>query len=119
MGLLKRLRENHWKIILFFLWILDAQFSKNRVRQRVQNGGHDIPDDVILRRFPRIMYNLINIYIPLCDKVACYDNSNPEPTPVFEQSLKSKNIINPQIYDKIVRCADAYKKNLKNDSGCR
>ena len=110
-NLLKKLREDNWQIVLFFLWIPDADFSKDRVRQRVLEGGHVIPDSAIYRRYPRIMYNLINIYIPLCDKVSCYDNSNPEPVPIFEQTSKNENIINNVVYDKIVRCANEYKKN--------
>ena len=110
-NLLKKLRQDDWQIVLFFLWIPSADFSKNRVCQRVQDGGHNIPDDAIYRRYPRIMYNLINIYIPLCDKVSCHDNSNLESVPIFEQTSKSKNIIDREKYDKILRCANDYKKN--------
>ena len=110
-NLLKKLRKDGWQIVLFFLWIPNADFSKDRVRQRVQEGGHDIPDDAIYRRYPKIMYNLVNIYLPLCDKVSCYDNSNPEPIPVFEQASENQNIIDIEIYEKIVRCANEYKKN--------
>jgi predicted ABC-type ATPase len=115
--MLKKLKQNNWRIVLFFLWIPDAEFSKNRVRERVLNGGHNIPEDAIFRRYPRIMYNLVNIYIRLCDKVACYDNSGSEPNPIFEQTPKGKNIINSKIYDKLLRCSDEYKKNIKNDRG--
>ena len=110
-NLLKKLRLDDWRIILFFLWIPDADFSKDRVRQRVQDGGHDIPDNAIYRRYPRVMYNLINIYIPLCDKVSCYDNSNPEPVLIFEQDEKGDDILNKKIYQRILRCADDYKRN--------
>ncbi len=110
-NLLNKLREDNWRIVLFFLWIPDADFSKDRVRQRVRDGGHDIPDDAIYRRYPRIMYNLVNIYMSLCDKVSCYDNSNPEPILVFEQDAKGNNITNMDIYQRILRCADDYKRN--------
>lgn len=111
LALLKKLREDNWRIVLFFLWIPNAEFSKRRVRERVQNGGHDIPEDTILRRFPRVMHNLIYLYIPLCDKISCYDNSGPQPNPVFEQVRRSKNIMNVEVYDEIIECADAYEKN--------
>ncbi len=110
-NLLKKLRADNWRIVLFFLWIPDADFSRDRVRQRVLDGGHDIPDDAIYRRYPRIMYNLINIYIALCDKVYCYDNSNPEPVLVFEQDAKGNDITNMDIYQRILRCADDYRRN--------
>jgi len=98
-------------LVLFFLWIPDADFSRNRIRERVEHGGHDISDDVIYRRFPRIMHNLIKIYIPLCDKVICYDNSRPKPVLVFEQSGKNRRIFNQDVYEEILRQSDDYKTN--------
>ena len=110
-NLLQKLKADHWQIVLFFLWIPDADFSRGRVRQRVQEGGHDIADNVIYRRYPRVMYNLINLYVPICDKVSFYDNSSPEPILVFEQDKNGDNILNSDIYQRILRCADDYKRN--------
>jgi predicted ABC-type ATPase len=110
-SLLKKLRQDGWQIVLFFLWIPDAAFSKRRVRERVEHGGHDIPDDTIYRRFPRIIHNFIKIYIPLCDKVLCYDNSKPNLVPVFRQDNKGRRILNQDIYAKILRQSDDYKTN--------
>ncbi len=110
-SLLKKLKQDGWQVVLFFLWIPDADFSKNRVRERVEHGGHNIPDDAIYRRFPRIMHNLIKIYIPLCDKVSCYDSSKPKPVPVFEQDGKDRHIFIQDIYEKILRQSDDYKTN--------
>lgn len=108
-NLLKKLRQGGWQIVLFFLWIPDAAFSKSRIRERVEHGGHNIPDDTIYRRFPRIMRNLTKVYIPLCDKVICYDNSGPKPVPVFEQDGKDRRIFIQNIYEKILRQSDDYK----------
>ena len=102
-SLLKKLRNDGWQIIMFFLWIPNAAFSKSRIRERVKHGGHDIPDETIYRRFPRIMHNLVKIYIPLCDKVVCYDNSESEPVLVFEQDKKVQHIVNKNIYEIILR----------------
>jgi predicted ABC-type ATPase len=107
--LFERLRNERWQIVLLFLWIPGADFSKDRVRQRVQAGGHDIPDETIYRRYPRIMHNLVNTYMPLFDKIYCYNNSNPEPELIFEQDANGDNIINTEIYQRILRCADDYK----------
>jgi predicted ABC-type ATPase len=107
-NLLKKLRQDGWQIALFFLWIPSAAFSKRRVRERVEHGGHDIPDEAIYRRFPRIMHNLLKFYIPLCDKVVCYDNSESEPVLVFEQDKNGQKILNNDIYERIIRCANGY-----------
>jgi predicted ABC-type ATPase len=110
-NLLKKLRKDGWRIILFFLWIPNAAFSKSRIRERVKHGGHNIPDETIFRRFPRIMHNLVKIYIPLCDKVICYDNSESEPVLVFEQDRNGQKISNNDIYEKIMSFANGYKRN--------
>ncbi len=69
----------------------------NKVVANGEVAINDIPDNAIYRRYPRIMHNLINLYLPLFDKVSCYDNSNPEPVPIFEQTSKNVNIIDDTI----------------------
>lgn len=102
-NLIKKLKRDGWQVILFFLWIPDAAFSKRRVRERVKHGGHDISDETIYRRFPRVVHNLMKIYIPLCDKVICYDNSGAKLVPVFEQDGNVLHIVNQNIYKIILR----------------
>ncbi len=110
-NLLKKLREDNWQIILFFLWIPNATFSRNRIRERVRQGGHDIQDDTIIRRFPRVMHNFIKIYMPLCDKIFCYDNSGPKPVLFFKQDKKGQRILKPELYAKILRYSNDIKRN--------
>lgn len=110
-SLLKKLRQDGWQIVLFFLWIPDAAFSKSRVRERVKHGGHNIPDDTIYRRFPRIIHNFIKIYIPLCDRIICYDNSRPKYIPVFEQVGQDISILNKELYEIILRQSDENPQN--------
>lgn len=110
-NLLKKLKEDGWQIVLFFLWIPDADFSRSRVRERAENGGHDIPDDTICRRYPRVIHNFVNIYIPLCDKVVCYNNSGLKPVPVFGNDDKGSRIFNQDLYEIILRQSDEYKTN--------
>jgi predicted ABC-type ATPase len=105
MSLLKKLKQDGWQIVLFFLWIPDAAFSKSRIRERVKHGGHDIPDNTIYRRYPRIMHNLMRVYVPLCDKTMCYDNSGPKPIPVFQQYGRDQRIFVQDIYERILRQA--------------
>ncbi len=110
-SLIKKLKKDGWQIILFFLWIPNAAFSKSRIHERVKHGGHDIPEDTISRRYPRVMHNLVKIYIPLCDKVVCYDNSESEPVIIFVQDKNGQKISNNDIYEKIVRYVNGYKTN--------
>ncbi len=91
--LLKTLRESGWQIVLYFLWIPSADFSRDRVRERVEHGGHDISIDAIYRRYTRVIQNLFGLYIPLCDKVFFYDNSNPTPELIYEQDESGRQTV--------------------------
>ena len=46
-----------------------------RVKLRVQLGGHSVPDDVVRRRFKRSLDNFFQIYQPLANEWAMFDNS--------------------------------------------
>jgi predicted ABC-type ATPase len=68
-----------YKVELIFLKLHDAQEAIARVHQRVLQGGHHIPDDVVRRRFVQGQKNLVQIYQPLVDAWAVYDNSGEVP----------------------------------------
>ena len=57
-----------------------------RVRQRVLEGGHDVPDTVIRRRFHAGWHNWQRIYKDLVDEWAVYDNSGDTPVLLAEES---------------------------------
>src|SRR5437016_4014969 len=52
-ALLEQLRASSYTIILFFLWLPTVEMSLNRVAERVQQGGHFVPDDDVRRRYQR------------------------------------------------------------------
>ena len=104
--MIKNLKNNGWHIILFYLWIPSVEFSSARVKQRVEQGGHNIPEDAISRRYSKSIKNLINRYIELCDKVYCLDNSGVIPQLVFELDQNGLSVNNKTIYKKINEVAD-------------
>ena len=96
--LLEKLRSEGWKVVLFYLWIPGAEFSKLRVRQRVESGGHDIPDEAIIRRYRRTVSNFLTVFAPLCDEVFCYDNSDLEPFLVFADQKGERKVLDEVRY---------------------
>lgn len=52
--------------------------AEKRVAARVRNGGHNIPKDIIARRYFRGKENLFKIYIPLCHEWMVFDSSRSE-----------------------------------------
>ncbi len=102
-NLLKRMRNDNWRIVLFFLWLPGPQYSLQRVRERVLQGGHDIDEQTILRRYPRSLKNFVNIYLPLSDEIYCYDNSGVNPEIIFYQTRKNVKILDNIKYNRIMR----------------
>jgi len=60
--ILGQAREAGYGITIAFIFLGSAQDCINRVRERVQKGGHDVPERDVLRRFSRSRENFWNIY---------------------------------------------------------
>lgn len=73
-GLLKEARENGFLVILYYIGIDSIELAQIRVMNRVLCGGHDVPPDVIAKRYPRSLENLIkSIGVP--QHTLLFDNS--------------------------------------------
>lgn len=70
--------ENGYQIKLLFFWLPTVEMAFKRVASRVKNGGHNIPNDVITRRYSRGITNLFKIYIPLSFEWMIFDSSKNE-----------------------------------------
>lgn len=68
-----------YRVSLFFLSLPDVETAVARVAARVRQGGHDIPEPVIRRRFVAGRTNFQRHYKPAVDDWALYDNAGPEP----------------------------------------
>jgi len=75
--MLRQAREQGYLIQVHFVWIPDAKEAIRRVRQRVRQGGHDVPVADIQRRFQRSIEHLLADYLPLADEWQIWDNTNP------------------------------------------
>jgi predicted ABC-type ATPase len=60
-------RQKGYKITLLFFWLNDVILAIERVATRVSEGGHHIPEDVIIRRYFKGLANLTNVFINICD----------------------------------------------------
>ena len=77
-------RENAYEVRLFFLRLSSVDLAISRVRMRVEQGGHDVPERVIRRRFAKGWSNFTELYRPLVDRWAIYDNSGIRPILIEE-----------------------------------
>ena len=77
-NLVRRAQQRGFLVQLLFFWLPSPEYAVERVAQRVSEGGHNIPNDVIVRRYFAGIKNLFNIYMPIVDSWMIIDNSvNP------------------------------------------
>lgn len=60
------------------MWLASPELAVQRVAKRVRSGGHNIPEDVILRRYERGRLNFCNLYQPIADTWTVLDNTGTE-----------------------------------------
>lgn len=68
-----------YEVKLLFLRLDRPETAIARVAERVRQGGHDVPEPVIRRRFATGLQNFSDLYRPLVDGWMLYDNSADEP----------------------------------------
>lgn len=74
--LIQQAKRRGYFVTLLFFALSTPEQAIRRVAKRVSMGGHNIPTDVILRRYDAGLENLFQLYMPICDHWALYDNSD-------------------------------------------
>lgn len=69
------LKQDGYQISLLYVWLQNDELARQRVQQRVAAGGHDIPAEIIRRRYSKGVRNFFSLYQPLADEWGVYDNS--------------------------------------------
>ena len=70
-----RAKANGYKIILVYIHLFDSSLNEARVKQRVSEGGHDVPAEKIHSRLPRTMKH-IKTALSIVDEARILDNSS-------------------------------------------
>ncbi|MCX7091968.1 MAG: zeta toxin family protein [Methylobacter sp.] len=91
--LVDRLQATGWRVELIYLALPSAEMSRLRVAERVSHGGHNILESDLIRRFPRSLHNLLNVFGPKVDQVRCFMNSGERPELVFQQAGSVRTVL--------------------------
>lgn len=73
-NIMQRAKQEGYEINLIFVGIDDVNMNVKRVKERVVNGGHNVPEEDIRRRYGRAMENL-PVALELADNTTIFDNS--------------------------------------------
>ncbi len=74
-NLVRKAQKNGYSVHLIFFWLETPELAIQRVAERVSKGGHNIPVDIIRRRYVAGICNLFNIFMDEVDSWMIYDNS--------------------------------------------
>ena len=89
-SLLKLAIELGYNVHLVFICLDNTDLCRERINNRVKLGGHDVPQEDVVRRFQRSIDNLLKSYhIP--QEVNVFDNSNSERKLIL--SISNNNIL--------------------------
>ena len=73
---LRELRSSGYRVHLIFVSLPDPDLAVARVAERVRQGGHHVPEDVVRRRFTAGLTNLLTLYSGVVDSWQVYDNAD-------------------------------------------
>ena len=100
---IKKAQAKGYFVTLIYFWLNSPELAVERVKERVQMGGHNIPNEIIYRRYSKGISNFAKLYMPNCDFWMIIDNSN-SPFCVIAEGNKTENIVisNQEIFNQII-----------------
>lgn len=104
---IEKAKEKGYIVTLLFFWLQNIELAKERVKNRVLEGGHNIDSEVIERRYFRGIENLFDIYLPIVDGALIFDNSNGIHELIAQQTFYKKfEIINTITFNELKKHYD-------------
>ena len=106
-----------YTVTLLYFWLNSQELAIERVRSRVEAGGHNIPEDTIRRRYNIGIYYFFNLYAPICERWILADNSKI-PFRVIAEGSKNDivNIRDKETYGKILAISEERRK-IEEENG--
>jgi predicted ABC-type ATPase len=103
LSFIRSCKAQGYEIHLFFLSLSSVDLAVSRIRERVLRGGHDVPEQIVRRRFDRSTRNFLAHYRQLADAWTLFDNSGKSPETIAFAKGGDPRIINQRVYSALVR----------------
>lgn len=101
-NLIRKAHERGYYVHLIFFWLESPELAIRRVAERVSKGGHNIPLDVISRRYVLGINNLFKLFMSKVDLWMIYDNSRTSRVFVAKGGKDiDTEIVSETLYNKI------------------
>ena len=97
-GMISRAQHKGYMVGIFYFWLKTPELAIKRVAMRGAAGGHNIPDEVVRRRYVMGLNYFFGSYIPVADRWILADNSHSPFTVVAEGSRQIMYIKDSEKY---------------------
>ncbi len=104
--LVQRAKSLDYRTRIYFITTLEPQICIDRIKYRVVEGGHNIDDEDVLRRYERSHQNFLNTAHQI-DDIFVFDNSFLNRRFIFSYSNKKPKVISKRyqspFYSKLLK----------------
>jgi predicted ABC-type ATPase len=94
-------QQQGYTVVLLYFWLSSPELAQERVKTRVQEGGHFIAPEVIDRRYWQGLHLLFANYLPLVDEASIYDNSSGESILLAQKLADGFHVRNETLYNQL------------------
>ncbi|CAN1523475.1 hypothetical protein MCEGE10_01162 [Flavobacteriaceae bacterium] len=99
---IREAKKKNYSVTLLFFWLQSVDLAIERVKIRVAEGGHNIKNEVIRRRYKNGIKNLFEIYLPIADEVMIFDNSEGKHDLIAKKTIETEiDIFNEIKFNKL------------------
>lgn len=95
-------KDKGYETILLFFYLNSSEIAIKRVKTRVSEGGHNIPEDVIRRRYKNGLVNFFKLYKPIFDRWIFVNNAKKPFFLISEFSGEEVTVYSKAIWKKII-----------------
>ena len=104
-------RRLGYRVILYFIWLPNPELAIQRVAKRVREGGHNIPETVVRRRYARGLANLADLYIPIVNTTCVFDGASFPPIQIAVIDGEKELVLDYNSWERI----QLHRKEASND----
>ena len=105
MGIINDAKSRGYTVDILYFWLKSPEMAIARVKSRAEAGGHNIPENVVRRRYYMGLNYFFETYAPVCDRWMLADNSSSPFSIVAEGSPAGIKVRDKEKYDTILRLA--------------
>ena len=105
MGIINDAKSRGYTVDILYFWLKSPEMAIARVKSRVEAGGHNIPENVVRRRYYMGLNYFFETYAPVCDRWMLADNSSSPFSIGAEGSPAGIKVRDKEKYDTILRLA--------------